>query len=432
MERKALRASGLAGAKWTTGKRVTCPCNLRLPLNFALCSEKKPTKTNMNTTIINSLDVLDLVKKLDFPRALGTKGESRAFEVVKKELKDLGVHGVYEDFNSSWLEFSNSCIEINKLQIPITPLVNPLYNTQWQPIPRAVEIKGKLTDIPTPKNNNRAHIVLRKYYEEKEPCLAGADAQLFIAPPDDTFIAYYLACEKSIPTAYCNLEYEDFLVKSLGNICRFYWHSIECKKALKNLVAEIKGTVFLNDVIIVGAHIDSFPGTVGASDNACGSAILVEFIKYFVKYPPARTIRFVWFTGEELGLQGSYSYLKTHLYERDIFRLYINVDTGFSVEHGVPYVTVTGKKELVTNLKTLTAKLAQGIPVHESNSTSGDAIPFNENSIATVFVCARNTKPYPHPHLPNDTFDKLDLRKIQLIGDLSLNIIDKAQQGKLF
>ena len=283
-----------------------------------------------------------------------------------------------------------------------------------------------------PKNNKQAHIVLKKYYEEKEPCLAGADAQLFIAPPDDTFISYYLACEKPSPTAYCNVKHEAFLVKSLGNICRFYWHSMESEKTLKNLVTEIKGTTFPNDVIIAGAHIDSFPGTVGASDNACGSAILVEFIKYFAKYPPARTIRFVWFTGEELGLRGSHSYMKSHLHERDIFRLYVNVDTGFSIEHGVPYVTVTGKKDLTTNVKSLTAKLAQNIPVHKSNSISGDAIPFNEHGISTVFVCARNMKPYPHPHLPTDTFDKLDIKKIQLIGDLSLNIIDKAQQGKLF
>jgi aminopeptidase YwaD len=246
------------------------------------------------------------------------------------------------------------------------------------------------------------------------------------------FIAYYLALENRIPTAYCNVEHETFLFKSLGNKCRFYWHSIDCKKTLKNLVAEIKRTTFPNEIIIIGAHIDSFPGTVGASDNACGSAILVEFIKYFVKYPPARTIRFVWFTGEELGLRGSYSYMKSHLHEKDIFRLYVNVDTGFSMEHGVPYVTVTGKKDLTTNVKSLTAKLAQNIPVHESNSTSGDAIPFNEHGISTVFVCARNMKPYPHPHLPTDTFDKLDIKKIQLIGNLSLNIIDTAQRRKLF
>jgi len=386
----------------------------------------------MDSCTVSSSNVLRLAKKLDFIRVLGSEGENRAFEIIKKELESLDIRADYEKFASSWLEFNDSFVEINEQQIPIKPLVSPLYSTEWQPIPKTVEIEGILVDSSTPKNNTQPHIVFRKSYEKKQPCLAKNAAQLFVAPPNDTFVAYYLACEKPTPTAYCKVEHEAFLVKSLGDICRFYWHSIECEKALKNLVAEIKGATFPNDVIIVGAHIDSFPGTVGASDNACGSAILVEFIKYFVKYPPVCTIRFVWFTGEELGLRGSHSYLKTHLHKKDTFRLYVNVDTGFSIEHGVPYVTVTGKTELITNVKSLIASLAQSIPVHESNSTSGDAIPFNEHDIPTVFVCARNMKPYPHPHLPSDTFGKLDLGKIKLIGDLSLNVIDTAQQGKLF
>ena len=66
-----------------------------------------------------------------FPRVLGSEGENRAFEIIKKGLRAFDLRANYEEFVSSWLEFNNSFIEIDKRQIPITPLVSPLYNTQW-------------------------------------------------------------------------------------------------------------------------------------------------------------------------------------------------------------------------------------------------------------------------------------------------------------
>jgi hypothetical protein len=66
-----------------------------------------------------------------------------------------------------------------------------------------------------------------------------------------------------------------------------------------NLVAERIGTSRPSEVIVVGAHYDSAPGTPGADDNATGVAVALEVARAFSTQAPTRTVRFVFFTNEE-------------------------------------------------------------------------------------------------------------------------------------
>jgi hypothetical protein len=97
---------------------------------------------NMDSHTVNPSDILKLVRKLDFPRVLGSEGENKAFEIIKEELGSLNLRADYEEFASSWLEFNNSFIEIDKRQIPIEPLVNPLYSTKWGTNPQDSRNRG--------------------------------------------------------------------------------------------------------------------------------------------------------------------------------------------------------------------------------------------------------------------------------------------------
>jgi Zn-dependent M28 family amino/carboxypeptidase len=145
----------------------------------------------------------------------------------------------------------------------------------------------------------------------------------------------------------------------------------------------------------------------------------------------ARTIRLVWFTGEELDRRGSRAYVAAHAYDQDVICLYVNVDSGFTIEHGEPQIAVTGRSGVVKMIEDLTVRIGWRVRVHESSSVSNDTVPFQERGIPTVFVYARLETPGPHPHLPTDRFDKLDADKIKLIGGLSLAIIDATQQNVL-
>ncbi|MEW5738517.1 MAG: M28 family peptidase [Myxococcota bacterium] len=66
-----------------------------------------------------------------------------------------------------------------------------------------------------------------------------------------------------------------------------------------NLVAERRGWSRAREIVVVGAHYDSAPGTPGADDNATGVAVALELARVFSTRAPARTVRFVFFTNEE-------------------------------------------------------------------------------------------------------------------------------------
>lgn len=81
-----------------------------------------------------------------------------------------------------------------------------------------------------------------------------------------------------------------------------------------NTIAEIPGTTWPDEVVIIGAHIDSWdgPGSQGTVDNGTGSSVTLEAARILsaVGAQPKRTIRFLLFTGEEQGLLGSRAYVR--------------------------------------------------------------------------------------------------------------------------
>src|SRR5260370_31702923 len=81
-----------------------------------------------------------------------------------------------------------------------------------------------------------------------------------------------------------------------------------------NTVAESRGSEKPDEVVIIGAHLDSWDLGSGATDNGTGSMAVLEAARALQKLgvKPKRTIRFVLFTGEEQGLNGSKAYVKAH------------------------------------------------------------------------------------------------------------------------
>ncbi len=81
-----------------------------------------------------------------------------------------------------------------------------------------------------------------------------------------------------------------------------------------NVVGEIPGREHPEEIFVVGAHLDSWDLSQGATDNGTGSSSVLAAADAIVKsgFRPRRTIRFVLFTGEEQGLLGSLAYIKQH------------------------------------------------------------------------------------------------------------------------
>ncbi len=85
-----------------------------------------------------------------------------------------------------------------------------------------------------------------------------------------------------------------------------------------NVIAEIPGTDLKDEVVMLGAHYDSWHGGTGATDNAAGSAVVMEAVRIIqtLGLKPRRTIRIALWSGEEQGLLGSRAYVGDHFAKR--------------------------------------------------------------------------------------------------------------------
>ena len=100
--------------------------------------------------------------------------------------------------------------------------------------------------------------------------------------------------------------------------------------AVNNTIGEIRGTDKADEVVVVGAHLDSWDLGQGATDNGTGSIVALETARALVKsgLKPRRTIRFILFTGEEQGLLGSKAYVEKHKDEMPKISACLVDDTG--------------------------------------------------------------------------------------------------------
>lgn len=116
-----------------------------------------------------------------------------------------------------------------------------------------------------------------------------------------------------------------------------------------NLIAEIPGTEKPEEVVMFGAHFDSWHAATGATDNGAGSAVMMEVARLLKQViektgiQPKRTLRLALWTGEEQGLFGSRNYVKKHFSEEieegknanEKVSAYYNMDNGTGKIRGV-------------------------------------------------------------------------------------------------
>ncbi|MFO7621306.1 MAG: M20/M25/M40 family metallo-hydrolase [Bacteroidales bacterium] len=115
-----------------------------------------------------------------------------------------------------------------------------------------------------------------------------------------------------------------------------------------NVIGEIPGTdkLLRNEVVLIGAHLDSWHGGTGAADNASGCIVMLEAMRILksLDIAPRRTIRIALWGGEEQGLNGSRGYVEKYLVdsktrenkpEFERFSVYFNMDNGSGRYRGI-------------------------------------------------------------------------------------------------
>jgi len=180
----------------------------------------------------------------------------------------------------------------------------------------------------------------------------------------------------------------------------------------KNVIAEIRGREKPDEIVLIGAHLDSWDLGTGAEDNGVNAAMVIDVARAFhdLGLVPRRTVRFALFTGEEQGMVGSEAYVARHKNELDRFAAVIMYDMGSGHTSGF---FLNGREEL---RKPVNAAL-DAVGGLNANQHVPDAIDGTDNfdfmiSGVPNLVAFQDANTYlPDYHAESDTFDRVNQRE---------------------
>lgn len=205
----------------------------------------------------------------------------------------------------------------------------------------------------------------------------------------------------------------------------------------QNVLAYIKGSEFPNEVIVISAHYDhlGMKGEEvynGADDNASGSSAIMELAQSFQLAKkqgngPKRSILFLHFTGEELGLFGSKFYVEHPAFSLDSTVVDLNIDMVGRVDKkhldNKEYIYLIGSDRLSKDLHNLSQEVNKTYTQlkldytynneEDPNSyyTRSDHYNFAKNNIPVIFYFNGTHADY---HRTTDTADKIDFELLAL------------------
>ena len=173
-----------------------------------------------------------------------------------------------------------------------------------------------------------------------------------------------------------------------------------------NTVAEIRGSEKPDEVVLLGAHLDSWDLGTGTTDNATGSIAVLEAARILkaAGVKPKRTIRFVLFSGEEQGLYGSTKYAASHVNDLHRFQAVAVLDNGTGRIKGM---ALQGRDELAELWKSVFASVEELGPfsVRTGNKGGTDHLPFLRYGVP-AFNYDQESRGYGHTHHSQvDTYD---------------------------
>ncbi len=201
----------------------------------------------------------------------------------------------------------------------------------------------------------------------------------------------------------------------------------------RNVVAELKGTELPNEIVILGAHLDSWELGTGALDNGCNAALVTDSLRAIkaAGVRPRRTIRFILFSGEEQGLLGSYAYVRAHPNELDNIAAELVLDEGSG-----PIVSFStgGRNDVDAVLTPMVQPFAQW----NANQVTNDATVGTDNydfmlqGVPTILPNQAEANYLINYHATSDTFDKVDFTQLKknqaMAAELILELANAPQR----
>ncbi len=380
---------------------------------------------------------MELLEKIGFTRIAGSPEEEKAAQILKEECDKLGVPAIIQPF-----EIEQGIVEEATLEI-------------LEPFQQEIPVTGYQCAQNTPEEGLEAPFL----YVENADDVSLSDARGKIVLVNGymrvpLFRKLMKAGVAGIVTMEGQLrdrrEETDLSTRKLrrtlrafGNVPMVHTRVLDaidmvrkgaCKARLvlkgrteewtsHNVIATVLGTEKPEEIVSFGAHYDSVDFSKGVYDNGAGSVINMEVLRYFAENPPKRTLKFVWYGSEEIGLEGSWAYVKAHKEELEAHKLMINVDVGGPVL-GVDRITATAEKALASYLEYFvkihgfTAEVKQGI-------YSSDSIPFADSGVPGVNFSRDGAPGAAYIH---DRFDTLSFLSADMLEKTTRIVLEFGKE----
>jgi hypothetical protein len=199
----------------------------------------------------------------------------------------------------------------------------------------------------------------------------------------------------------------------------------------RNVIADLAGRE-AGEIVLIGAHYDSWDVAQGADDDGSGVAAVLEVARILrsLGVTPRRTIRFAFFSGEEEATLGSRAYVAAHEKELDSHRAVLVMDSGAGTPKGVE---LHGRTDLEESVKPLLAPLA----AFGATSTTLEATfdrdhgPFMVVGVPALTLWVEPGDYDDRHHTVIDTFERVDPQKLALdaavTGILAWQLADAPQ-----
>jgi Zn-dependent M28 family amino/carboxypeptidase len=231
--------------------------------------------------------------------------------------------------------------------------------------------------------------------------------------------------------------------------------------SVRNLEAVHGGTSLAEEIVLIGAHYDTFSGSPGANDNASGVAALIEIARLLAAKTLARSVRFVAFVNEEAPFFYTWK-MGSHRYARQAHEHGDNITAMLSLETIGYYSDADGSQQypnpvyawlypntgnfigFVGNLasRKLVRQCLGSFRRHSAFPSEGIAAPgrmmgihwsdhwsFWQEGYAAVMVTDTALFRYPHYHASTDLPDRIDYERLaRVVEGLAKMTVDLAQQ----
>ena len=251
----------------------------------------------------NTKRAFSLLEKISFVRTGGSEEELKAANILKEEIEKTGTKAWLEEF-----PVDHSEVELVKLEItapyyeelecvavkmtgdtPKEGIEAELVYIQDADDCLTRDIEGKIVLI----NGRMIHKLYKKMIEKKPAGFISFAGSVY-DDPENSDLDVYPMREKQyemgkIPGVGVRALTAQNIVRNHASKAKITLIQHEGKRNSRNVVCEIKGTTYPNEVIALTAHYDSVPYSNGAYDNASGSVGIMELFHHFLENKPART-----------------------------------------------------------------------------------------------------------------------------------------------